>query len=180
MARPFHWEEMKYIVEKNSVEVMVRSPADEAVYMNWMKVLKKKYSSINDYIKIVVMGYSEIIDEKTGIRKAFEPKSDTKKLIFESEDVYYTIRRNDFPYWLEPNIGHFVLWTSEEFTREHAGKILHEKFPESDIIYFSNTPDKKSVKGVCHYQIFTRPKDLTPITLTGQKLKELKNNNFNV
>jgi len=47
MARPYHWEEMKYILEKNSVEVMVRSPADEKVYMNWMKVLKSKYASIN-------------------------------------------------------------------------------------------------------------------------------------
>jgi len=126
------------------------------------------------------MGYSEIIDEKTGVKSAGKEKSNTDKLTFESEDVYYVIRRNDFPYWLEPNIEHYVLWTSVEFTREHAGKILHEKFPESDIIYFSNTPDKKSVKGVCHYQIFVKQRDSTPITLTGQKLNELKNKNFNL
>jgi len=178
MARPFHWEEMKYIVEKNAVEVMVRTPADEAVYMNWMKVLKTKYTSINDFIKINVMGYSEIVDEKTGVKTADKPKFNREKLNFESEDVYYVIRRNDFPYWLEPNIEHFVLWTSEEFTREHAGRILHEKFPDSDLIYFTNTPDKKSVKGVCHYQIFLRPSNSTPITITGQNLNDLKNKNF--
>jgi len=178
MARPFTWEEMKFLVEKNSVEVMVRTPADERVYMNWLKVLKSKYTSINDYIKIIVMGYSETVDEKTGAKTAGKPKFNTEKLIFESDDVYYVIRRNDFPYWLEPNIEHYVLWTSVEFTREHAGKILNEKFPDSDLIYFTNTPDKKSVKGVCHYQIFVRPKETSPITLSGQKLNELKNKNF--
>jgi hypothetical protein len=170
MARPFHWEEMKYILEKDSVDIMVRTPADDAAYLNWMKALKSRYTSINDFIKINVMGYSAIVDEK-GIKTADKPKSKTDNLNFESEDVYYVIRRNDFPYWLEPNIEHFVLWTSEEFTREHAGKIVHEKFPESEVIYFSNTPDKKSVKGVCHYQIFVRPR--TAIKLDEQKLKDL-------
>lgn len=61
MARPFHWDEMKYIVEKNSVEVMVRTPADEAVYLNWMKVLKTKYKSINGkYYVIIFMIYMYI------------------------------------------------------------------------------------------------------------------------
>jgi len=104
------------------------------------------------------MGYSEVIDEQ-GKKKADKPKINTNNLTFESEDVYYIIKKNDFPYWLEPNIEHFVLWTSEEFTKEHAGKIIHEKFPEYDVIYFTNSPDKKSVKGVSHYQIFVRPKN---------------------
>ncbi|ORX79022.1 hypothetical protein BCR32DRAFT_269730 [Anaeromyces robustus] len=182
MARPFHWEEMKYILDNNSVEIMVRNPADEIVYLNWMKVCKTKYGSINDFIKINVMGYSEIIDKKTGVKLADKPKYKTDNLIFESEDVYYVFRRNDFPYWLEPNIEHYVLWTSEEFTREHAGAIIKEKFPEYDTIYFSNTPEKKSVKGVCHYQIFIRPKStpLNTIKLNEQKLKDLKSKNFNV
>ena len=117
------------------------------------------------------MGYSEIVDNKTGIKTADKPKYKRENLTFESEDVYYVIRRNNFPYWLEPNIEHFVLWTSEEFTREHVGKILNEKFPDSDVIYFTNTPDRKTVKSVCHYQIFVRPK---ASTLTVKKVKELK------
>jgi len=50
MARPFTWEEMIYIIENGFIEVMVRTSADEAVYMNWMKVLKSKYTSINGMI----------------------------------------------------------------------------------------------------------------------------------
>jgi len=47
MARPFHWDEIKYIVEKDSIEILVRTPADEAFYMNSLKILKSKYTSIN-------------------------------------------------------------------------------------------------------------------------------------
>jgi len=92
MARPFHWDEIKYIVEKDSIEILVRTPADEAFYMNSLKILKSKYTSINDYIKISVMGYSEVIDEQ-GKKKADKPKINTNNLTFESEDVYYIIKK---------------------------------------------------------------------------------------
>lgn len=169
MARPYHWEELAAIIATNNsdsekdnyVDLIVRKPADETVYANWNRVLKGKYFSINDYIKITVLGYTSVISKDGGLIMAGTLHRKSGKQVADSTGKYYCIlRRNDFPYWLEQGVTHYLLWSLEEIPNDEAKRIIEEKFPSKkyDVLFFTNTPEKKSVKGVPHYQIFVKSK----------------------
>lgn len=58
--------------------------------------------------------------------------------------------------WTEPNVQHYVLWVGESWDKERVQKLLEEKLPAHDILWFENPQARRSVKALPHYQIFTR------------------------
>ena len=70
----------------------------------------------------------------------------------------YIIVDNTFPYDLEENIEHNLLWVNPEtvLSESDVEDIINEVY--SDNIYFRNIPKNQSVKGIVHYHIFTKKK----------------------
>ena len=78
-------------------------------------------------------------------------------------DKEYSIDINPFPYNVDTNIFHYVLWvnhlTFKNLTSEKRHSIILKKMKElgfQDYICFENHSDCKSVDKVIHYQIFFR------------------------
>ena len=66
----------------------------------------------------------------------------------------YIIVDNTFPYDLEENLEHKLLWINPDTVLEEVevNKIICSVFDEN--IYFRNIHKNQSVKGIVHYHIF--------------------------
>ena len=66
----------------------------------------------------------------------------------------YIIVDNTFPYDVEENLEHKLLWINPDtvLQEDEVDKIISSVFGET--IYFRNEPKNQSVKGIAHYHIF--------------------------
>jgi len=68
---------------------------------------------------------------------------------------------NDFPYWFEPGMEHFVLWCSKGvLTCEEIEMWCRrvEKEHACETVWWCNPPERKSIPEVEHVHIVTSPK----------------------
>lgn len=91
---------------------------------------------------------------------------------FSEENTKYYIDKNQFPYYCDDNIEHYVMWINfkskdgKNFKKEYQPGfrkyICKEMFDEdvekmdANCIYFQNFTSLQSIKGVPHLQIFIR------------------------
>ena len=62
----------------------------------------------------------------------------------------YIITENDFPYNLNNNVKHYIIWTNYDIFK--IKKILNKRF--NNYIFFRNLIENKSIKDIEHYHIF--------------------------
>ena len=62
----------------------------------------------------------------------------------------YIITENDFPYNLNNNVKHYIIWTNYDIFK--IKKILNKRF--INYIFFRNLIENKSIKDIEHYHIF--------------------------
>ena len=62
----------------------------------------------------------------------------------------YIITENDFPYNLNNNVKHYIIWTNNDIFK--IKKILNKRF--NNYIFFRNLIENKSIKDIEHYHIF--------------------------
>lgn len=87
----------------------------------------------------------------------------------------YIITYNNFPYYLEPDITHLVIWilppseggeisyNTSTFSFKDLEDILHQNNIK-EYIYFINYPENKSIKDIEHIHLFLRfPEDVKKI-----------------
>jgi hypothetical protein len=94
---------------------------------------------------------------------------------FSNNNRKYYIDKNQFPYYCDDNIEHYVMWINfesqdgsnfgKEYQSEFRDYICYKMF-NNDIndmnkncIYFQNLTAQQSIKGVPHLQIFIRKKN---------------------
>ena len=61
---------------------------------------------------------------------------------------------NDFPYYLEPGIRHFTLWSQKPLYDFAIADILLHVFGSEEVIWFVNLPKYQSIPEVVHYHVF--------------------------
>jgi len=68
----------------------------------------------------------------------------------------YKITINRFPYKLDNNIGHYLLWISPKYKllQNEIEDIIKKKFKNKKFICFQNKLETRSIKTIEHYQIF--------------------------
>ena len=68
----------------------------------------------------------------------------------------YRITTNLFPYKLDNNIGHYLLWISPDYKllKNEVEDIIKKKFKNKKFICYKNKLEVRSIKTVEHYQIF--------------------------
>lgn len=117
-----------------------RLPHVESNYQEYILSSKNKYTSLNDMIfsKIFTDGYTE-------------------------NDLNWKLTRNKFPYHLEENVDHLLLWIHPKnyYNLNEIENIISFELENSkyeDWIYFKNRKKLRSVDGIEHYHIMARKK----------------------
>jgi len=75
----------------------------------------------------------------------------------------YVLRPNDFPYNVEPDVEHKVLWLNPTLFIPYTfdpsepliEQILESEFQNRPFVFFRNTKEVSSVFDMIHYQVFT-------------------------
>ena len=120
------WEDIKDINVNNPPNYrFMRKPEDEIKYKNYLISLQKKS----------LTPHKNIIDNIIG-------------------NNIYKLVKNTFPYDLDKEIDHWILWINpkNKLTFQEINNLLKNKF--RNFVYFSNLEKNKSIKTIEHYQIF--------------------------
>lgn len=67
----------------------------------------------------------------------------------------YMITYNHFPYNINDNLSHFIIWSNLEINQIET--ILNNSF--TGFIFFKNIPQNKSIVEIEHYHIFVKKKN---------------------
>lgn len=156
-----------HYTETNNLSVLKRKPSDLRRYMKWTAETKIEYGSMTNYILAnrlpKAWGLPPFTPEST---VPFEVASDYKVLL------------NDWPYGLESNIAHIVVWTRTLIPTDNqkgdltpdSKKILEDFVQryfidplgpggEDKILWFKNWVALQSVRSLEHFHVLVRDVD---------------------
>jgi len=76
--------------------------------------------------------------------------------IFKNNNTNYVIKLNDFPYDVEPDIIHYVLWLPNyDYTHDEIQNIINNEFiGYKDVVWFINSKKFRSVHSIYHAHVF--------------------------
>tara|TARA_B110001469_G_scaffold107674_1_gene107992 strand:+ start:60 stop:527 length:468 start_codon:yes stop_codon:yes gene_type:complete len=117
----------------------------------------------------IVLGRSQEVDDKYLQHRLYLSKNgitgyDNIMKLFVS-DATYVLEHNNFPYYMEEGISHYVVWINpkdeETWKRNEIEELVtHELFEGNresmllDTVYFQNIPELRSIKAISHIHVF--------------------------
>lgn len=145
--QPWTWQQVQHICEQKQYHLLVRNPSSEDSYNARLQYIDQNFVSIKDFVLHAIFEHQEM-----------ERNSQGKIQIVEPVQPGVRLRLNDFPYFFEKNIDHFVLWSfPNALTQQQAHDYLEQKFGDmSKVLYFCNPAHLQSVKAVPHYQVMVK------------------------
>lgn len=138
----YNWETIKKYIEVNEGYKLTRTNESREEYNKFIDSLKK-YKSIKDYIYITYLKSESIIENN----KICSIKKGMKK---------YNLCKNIYPYNVESNIKHYILWSIEDLEEkdDKINKIIKKFKGNCDYLYFYNPKGKRSISDVFHIHVF--------------------------
>lgn len=132
MASSYNWDFIKQF-HKNSPSIQInRTKEIENKYNEHKLLLLKNKISIHDYI----------------LKKYF------------NENCEYKFVNNEFPYNVDSNIEHILLWFNPnikfKIDTEYIDNLLNELLFDKNYIYFENKDSNKSIKSIKHIHVFIK------------------------
>eukprot|EP00879_Flechtneria_rotunda_P006848 GHRR01007193.1.p1 GENE.GHRR01007193.1~~GHRR01007193.1.p1 ORF type:complete len:171 (+),score=39.38 GHRR01007193.1:585-1097(+) len=150
------WQQAKKNIQAHTVESLGklgRTEADLATYKAHMAKVKDEYNSVSDFIKITVLERACRLNADCK-KEAVEPAHSTQQLIW---------RLNDFPYNFEPDVQHWLLWSSNQpLEAVQIQEEIRAKFPDHEFLWFVNPAALQSVTSVWHCHVLVRPTQRQP------------------
>ena len=143
---PFTWPELVQIVEKEKdLAKLCRRVEDQRGYDLHRQELKQNWASIYDFILWSKFGFDRVLVDG---RWNSQPRLSDVTLVHKS------LWLNDFPYYVQDGIVHYVLWkiledVTEEEIQEARNKIIGTK-NAIEIIHWINPPHLKSLPDIDH------------------------------
>jgi hypothetical protein len=152
--RALSFEECKDAALREDWDSLIRWPGDLVIYSRFAIWAKEHYRSVEDFIKIQYFKFPYSQDSNRYI--ALEKPADLK--------WNPTLRRNNFPYAIQPDVNHLILWSLADLTTEDIHDTLQQKLSLEtwDFFWFENPGAKKTVPGVNHVHVFVRSKTQSP------------------
>ena len=146
------WSALVEIIQVNQdVPKLRRSQADEALYQSAMANVRANYVSVTDYILATKFGLSTIV------------RDDGKKCVVHPPDKgqgRQQLVRNDFPYYFETNVEHWILWKygggleiSEEEIQQAKDDLIEQLGDVLEFLHWVNPPALKSIPDLDHVHI---------------------------
>eukprot|EP00882_Tetradesmus_deserticola_P009013 GHRQ01009508.1.p1 GENE.GHRQ01009508.1~~GHRQ01009508.1.p1 ORF type:complete len:174 (+),score=57.52 GHRQ01009508.1:90-611(+) len=149
------WDVVSEIVETGTVESLGRLRRSEQQlkeYHAFMDKVRQDFASVPDFIKISVLDSASKLNA-AGKKEAVDSEHGTQQQL-----VWHL---NDFPYYFEDNVQHWLLWSTQEPLEQPAiQQQVAAKFPEPqwEHIIFVNPAALQSVLSIWHCHVLVRPK----------------------
>lgn len=145
----FTWQDLKHIIlEEKDLARLARSEKDQLEYQVFRHFVGLEYRSILDFLLITKFDFQTAL---------INDKLQTAQTIKESGVRRTMLVKNDFPYYTEEGIVHYVLWkTNDDITEqdiEDAKKKLVREKGAVDTIHWINPPHLKSLPEIDHAHI---------------------------
>eukprot|EP00878_Enallax_costatus_P001268 GHUV01001412.1.p1 GENE.GHUV01001412.1~~GHUV01001412.1.p1 ORF type:complete len:207 (+),score=46.43 GHUV01001412.1:94-621(+) len=146
------WDVTKKYIEEGTVESLGhlrRSEQQLKTYRAFMAKVREDYASIADFIKVSVLDRACRINSG-GKKEAVDMEHGTDLLVW---------HQNDFPYYFEDNVQHWLLWsTSGPLSHAAIEQETRQKFPDMDYLIFVNPAALQSIRDIWHCHVLVRPK----------------------
>ncbi|KAM5358904.1 hypothetical protein ACJZ2D_014890 [Fusarium nematophilum] len=161
------WQDLKNIIETNNLSVLKRKPSDLRRYMKWTAETKAEYGSMTNYL---------LINRLPGSwgKPPFTPAS---TIPFDNPSDYRVLV-NDWPYGLDREIRHIVVWLRTTIPTDPGtgdmtpeSRVLVKSFVkryfvdalgpdgESQVLWFKNWVALQSVRALEHIHVLVRNVD---------------------
>ncbi|THC91536.1 hypothetical protein EYZ11_008999 [Aspergillus tanneri] len=165
---PHSWDELKWIIAENRLELFKRLPSHLRRYIKWSTSVKDQYGSILNYI----------------CQERLRWDQQHSKVIFKDPTPFaspcdYCIRFNDWPYGVAPGIRHLVVWLKTQLPVQEDGNLTaesrariqtfvsatfvqrlarenHPDAPEDRVLWFKNWAALQSVSALEHFHVMVR------------------------
>ena len=164
------WNELVQIIQiEYDIPKLSRSRIQQHDYEVFRYHMKEQYSSSLDYILISKFGFDAVVPvpvvsshkevdknpnkiNNKWLAKPFLENVDSSKIL---------LIENDFPYYVEDNIVHYVLWKIKEpLTQQEIldarEELQTEKIKALDILQWVNPPNLKSIPEIDHVHFLCR------------------------
>ena len=167
---PLTWSELVQIitVERNLAKLS-RNEKQQLEYERFRQSIREEWLSIYDYILHTKFHFAKVPAYEKEQEQEQEQEQEChdnqgKKQKFQASprlDEITTVSKvltlNDYPYYLDSNIRHYILWktvqpiTPLEIEETKALLQQHEhQSPVTDILYWINPPSLQSLPGIDH------------------------------
>ncbi|EGW35014.1 uncharacterized protein SPAPADRAFT_58145 [Spathaspora passalidarum NRRL Y-27907] len=175
---PFSWEDTKFIVKSNQLEIFARSEKETHRYHKFKAWLKENEMTVNDYLLSSQLEWKES-DIRTQTREypqEYDLNHPEDLIFFNSDDV--KIIPNKFPYYFDTNVRHLCVWSKlivpadresvvgdiSPRTKRLVHRYLEKTFVErgvswDQILWFKNWLSLQSVRAVSHFHVLLRDVD---------------------
>ncbi|OAX79970.1 hypothetical protein ACJ72_05709 [Emergomyces africanus] len=157
------WELVKSLVASNQIHLFQRVPSDLRRYLEYIAKIKATYGSVMNFVVQKRLGW--VGDLAPRGTRPFEHPDDIK--------IVY----NDWPYGVENDIVHLVVWTKFELEDDPAtddltprmrkeidefvGETFRSRMPAEKVIWFKNWKSLKSVHAIEHFHVMLHQPDPT-------------------
>ncbi|KAJ5094598.1 hypothetical protein N7456_010459 [Penicillium angulare] len=159
------WDVVQEIIKTNRIDRFQRVPSDLRKYLEYTAHIKAKYGSVMRFVVKERLGWGD------GDTEDLKPQGS----MFEfNEDI--CILYNDWPYGIDTDIIHLVVWTKFELPDDPAtGELTAEahqaidqyvqqtfcsRVPTEQVVWFKNWKSLKSVHAVEHFHVMLHRPDM--------------------
>ena len=139
----------------------INSFGDEIIPMNWDDV--KKFHRKPPEIRLPrTVETIEKYEANMKIIKAKQTISEYLMNKYFSSGNKIVFGKNDYPYFTEPNVYHFLLWIHPSMKVKECmvSQLIDSHMPETlnakEYIYFENLGNNKSIPDIRHFHVFIR------------------------
>ncbi|KYK57686.1 hypothetical protein DCS_04699 [Drechmeria coniospora] len=151
---PSSWSEVCALVSSNRLDLFQRAPSQLRRYKAYTYRLGREHGSVQDFI----------LRERLGWTQPVRPRGRPFQFPDDIRIIY-----NDWPYGLDPNIVHLVVWTKfalesdgENGELTDAARVIIEAFvtttfrqrvPPNQVVWFKNWSALRSIDLVEHFHV---------------------------
>jgi len=180
------WEELIHFLSINELEHFGRYQELYEQYMQKMKNIKEEYVAVSDYVKHKILNFNVQTSQEhnnklvsvppptllavssanpTNVNNNNNNENENAKITKEAEDLPVILKfvPNDFPYWFEPDVEHWIIWSyPRALNNNEILATIESKFGEDlnaiEYVYWRNPTILQSIKDLEHYHVVWRRK----------------------
>jgi hypothetical protein len=169
---PHSWENLRQLISTGQLDELKRWPSQLKAYLAWTQHLKAQYGSGTAYLLTQRLLWEPLDDPASAM--AF----DVRNVVPFEDSEDFKVLRNDWPYGHQEGIRHICVWlkqrlpVDEEGALSEEGKRIVESFVDkefrikageeerdSKVLWFKNTTNLQSVRGLEHLHVLVRDVD---------------------
>lgn len=152
------WADLQQIIQtEQNLAKLSRSEDQQRRYQVFRHYLLQQYHSTLDFLLISNFGIPSTEDCGGKLKAAIT--------LSEMKDPMTRLVPNDFPYFVEDNIHHFLYWKTKEAISETeistVQETLQKEYMAVDILYWINPPSHQSLPEIDHVHFLFRTQSNT-------------------